>query len=162
MALADAARMTLTQTRCVLLLCCSLVAIGCGVPPEDIDEDTAALAVSSGVDYSWEHPSPASLHAAGYRFAVRYLSYDTTGKNLSRSEANALWAAGVDVVANWEWGGYDVLGGYARAPPTRAPPRARPSPMAFRRAVRSTSASTSTPNPASRRRSTRTSTASHR
>ena len=106
--------MTFTQTTRVLLLCCSLVAVGCGAPPEDIDEDTASLAVSTGVDYSWAHPSPASLHAAGYRFAVRYLSYDTTGKNLSRSEADALWNAGVDVVANWEWGGYDVLGGYAR------------------------------------------------
>lgn len=107
--------MTLTQTRCVLLLCGVLVTTGCGMPPEEeIDEDTASLGVATGVDYSWVHPSPASLHAAGYRFAVRYLSYDTTGKNLSRSEANALWATGVDVVANWEWGGYDVLGGYSR------------------------------------------------
>jgi hypothetical protein len=54
------------------------------------------------------------LHAAGYTFAARYLSYDTTGKNLTASEASALQAAGVDVVANWEYGASDALNGSAR------------------------------------------------
>ena len=67
-----------------------------------------------GVDYSWARPSPSGLKAGGYTFAARYLSYDTTGKNLSASEASALWAAGVDVVANWEDSATAALSGYAQ------------------------------------------------
>ena len=66
-----------------------------------------------GVDYAWARPtSPQALRNAGYTFAVRYLSYDTTGKNLTAAEANGLFGAGIDVVANWEWGASDALGGY--------------------------------------------------
>lgn len=66
-----------------------------------------------GCDYAWERPSPAALAAAGYRFACRYLSYDTTGKNLTLYEAKALAAQGVSVVANWEWGAADATTGSA-------------------------------------------------
>lgn len=54
-----------------------------------------------GVDYAWQHPSPAALVAAGKRFACRYLSHDP-GKNLSAAEAQRLHAAGIAVVSNWE------------------------------------------------------------
>src|SRR5262245_42064334 len=41
-----------------------------------------------GLDYAWSRPSsPQALRSAGYSFVARYLSYDTTGKNLSAGEA---------------------------------------------------------------------------
>ncbi len=54
-----------------------------------------------GADYSWSRPAVAALRAAGVTFCCRYLSHDT-GKNLSRQEAEALSAAGIDLVCNWE------------------------------------------------------------
>lgn len=64
-----------------------------------------------GVDYAWSRPSPKELYALGKRFACRYLSYDDTGKNLSRTEAQVLNTAGLYVVANWEWGASDAKRG---------------------------------------------------
>ncbi len=54
-----------------------------------------------GVDYPWSHPSPASLKAAGKKFALRYLSHNAS-KNLSRAEAGALAADGISVGVVWE------------------------------------------------------------
>jgi len=68
----------------------------------------------SGLDYSFARPSPSSLYAEGYRFACRYLSPPPNGKNLSASEATALWAAGVDVVANWEQAADNALAGQSQ------------------------------------------------
>jgi hypothetical protein len=68
----------------------------------------------AGVDFSWDRPSPAGLHADGYTFAVRYLSYSTTGKNLTVDEASALIAANMDIAAVWETGATDALDGNAR------------------------------------------------
>ncbi len=65
-----------------------------------------------GIDYAWEHPDPAAIAAAGYTFACRYLSRDPS-KNITPAEAKALAACGVWVVANWEYGAQDMLGGYA-------------------------------------------------
>jgi len=65
----------------------------------------------NGVDYSWGRPSPSGLRSAGYTFAARYLSGDSS-KNITASEAQALTAAGVDIVSNWEYGQYDTLDGY--------------------------------------------------
>lgn len=95
-----------------------LVAAACG-PTTSGSEETAsssdeALVTATGVDYSWARPSPSGLKSGGYTFAARYLSYDTTGKNLSKGEANALWAAGVDVVANWENSSTAALNGYSQ------------------------------------------------
>ena len=39
-----------------------------------------------GVDYAWGRPGPAALKRAGAKFVCRYLSHDTTGKNLTRDE----------------------------------------------------------------------------
>lgn len=58
-----------------------------------------------GVDYAWGRPGLAALLAAGAHFACRYLSYNTTGKNLTRAEADRLRAAGIDPVSNWEAAG---------------------------------------------------------
>ena len=60
----------------------------------------------SGVDYSTSRPNPAALKEAGYTFACRYTSKvnaQTTGKILSAAEAQTLAAAGIDIVANYEW-----------------------------------------------------------
>jgi len=66
-----------------------------------------------GVDYSWGRPNPQELYRLGYRYVLRYLSYDTTGKNLGQSELNSLLAAGLSVISNWEWDTQDSLGGYS-------------------------------------------------
>ncbi|WP_394843492.1 DUF1906 domain-containing protein [Pendulispora brunnea] len=81
----------------------------------DVGSSSQEIALQRGVDYSWSRPSPSGLRSAGYTFAVRYLSYDTSGshgKILFKPEAEALTAAGVDIVANWEWGADDALDGY--------------------------------------------------
>jgi Domain of unknown function (DUF1906) len=101
-----------------LLPLCALAVSGCAMSSDPTDEpvsdDSADLGIRQGVDYSWGRPSPAGLHAAGYTFAARYLSYDTSGKNISKGEADALIAAGVDVVANWEQSADAALDGYSR------------------------------------------------
>lgn len=66
-----------------------------------------------GVDYAWApHPDPAGLYAAGKRFACRYLSYDGS-KDLSASERDALWGAGIAICLNWENRADDISDGYA-------------------------------------------------
>jgi len=75
---------------------------------------SAAGVVTRGVDYSWGRPGAGTLAASGYTFACRYLSYDTTGKNLSAGEAQDLIAAGVDIVLVWETSSTEALDGYAR------------------------------------------------
>jgi hypothetical protein len=80
---------------------------------DDVGVASAAITPRYGVDYSWARPSPSSLHAQGYTFVARYLSYDTTGKNLSHAEADALIQAGLDIVSDWEEGATDALSGYA-------------------------------------------------
>lgn len=67
-----------------------------------------------GCDYAWERPDPKALYAAGYRFTCRYLSRDTTGKNLTQAEAAALHAAGLSIVLNWEYFADAALSGYAQ------------------------------------------------
>lgn len=66
-----------------------------------------------GVDYAWGRPGPVALKAAGVRFACRYLSHDTTGKNLTRSEAEILSASGISLVVVWETTAQRPLAGRA-------------------------------------------------
>jgi hypothetical protein len=54
-----------------------------------------------GVDYSFSHPDPHQLRAAGKSFVVRYLTGGTP-KALSQPEAQAVRSAGLDVVSNYE------------------------------------------------------------
>jgi len=91
-----------------------LAIAGCTVGHEDAHTSIGAdLAAQRGLDYAWSRPSsPQALKAAGYSFVARYLSYDTSGKNLTAGEARDLFGAGIDVVANWEWGASDALNGY--------------------------------------------------
>jgi hypothetical protein len=62
-------------------------------------------------DFSWTKPSPAAVKAAGYVGVIGYLSYDTTGKNLTPIEAACYRAAGLDVLFVWENGAWDALSG---------------------------------------------------
>jgi hypothetical protein len=58
-----------------------------------------------GVDYSFDHPTPGQLKAAGKKFAVRYVypaSQAQGTKNLTRAEANGLKDAGIAIVSNYE------------------------------------------------------------
>ena len=65
-----------------------------------------------GVDYAWGRPGVSALRAAGVKFVCRYLSHDTTGKNLTAAEAASLSAAGIWVVVVWESTASRALGGH--------------------------------------------------
>lgn len=58
--------------------------------------------MSQLLDYAWGRPHTSKLKAAGYAGVLRYLSHDTTGKNLTRTEANELSAAGLYIGVVWE------------------------------------------------------------
>lgn len=55
-----------------------------------------------GVDYAWGRPGATALLAANVTFAARYLSHDTSGKNLDAGEAASLSSHGLDLVTVWE------------------------------------------------------------
>ena len=58
--------------------------------------------IATGLDYAWApYPSVGAMIAAGYTFAIRYLSY-SPAKNLTADEARALATGGIAVVCNWE------------------------------------------------------------
>lgn len=103
--------------RTIAALSLATTAAGCGgspPPSEDVGESTYAITPIPGVDYAWYRPSPSTLKADGYKFAARYLSHDTTGKTLSATEANALKAAGLDLVTMWEDSATAALSGHAQ------------------------------------------------
>lgn len=54
------------------------------------------------VDYSWNHPDPVALKAAGYVGAMRYLARTVDAKLLQASERDALHAAGLGIGLVWE------------------------------------------------------------
>lgn len=70
--------------------------------------------MAKGCDYSWARPNLGALRAAGIAFACRYVSHDNTGKNLTRGEADALKASGIDIVTNWEFAERAPLNGRAQ------------------------------------------------
>jgi hypothetical protein len=84
-----------------------------GCSPAAVFEDTVSRAVSTrqGVDYSFGRPRPSIVRASGYTFAVRYVS-SVPSKNLTKAEADALRAAGVDIAVVWEDSGDDARNGY--------------------------------------------------
>jgi hypothetical protein len=69
---------------------------------------------TSGVDYSWARPDPQELADLGHQFACRYVSWDDTGKNLTRSELETLSDAGIAVVLNWEYYADAAMGGWSQ------------------------------------------------
>lgn len=70
-------------------------------------------AVATGIDYAWGRPEPSVITAAGHEFVGRYLSHDTTGKNLTLAEAIKLGNAGLSVVVVFESTGGRMLSGGA-------------------------------------------------
>jgi hypothetical protein len=67
-----------------------------------------------GIDFAYGPLAAASIRAAGYRFACRYVSNRPGNpKNLTREEAAALRAAGLDVVVVFEHGATRPLLGSA-------------------------------------------------
>ncbi|MEO5877383.1 MAG: glycoside hydrolase domain-containing protein [Streptosporangiaceae bacterium] len=66
-----------------------------------------------GVDYAWGRPGVPALKRAGVKFACRYLSHDTTGKNLDREEARQLSDGGIWIVVIWETTAGRALAGRA-------------------------------------------------
>ena len=66
-----------------------------------------------GVDYSFSRPSVAKVKAAGYSFAVRYLSGGHSAKDVTRAEYDALRRAGLNVVLVWESGNKSAVHGHA-------------------------------------------------
>lgn len=69
---------------------------------------------TTGVDEAWARAPIPVLNAAGYHFVCRYLSYDTSGKNLTAAEAQALTAGGESIVSNWEYAQGAALNGRAQ------------------------------------------------
>jgi hypothetical protein len=57
-------------------------------------------------------PGPNIIRASGHTFVCRYVSWDTTGKNLTRAEAQPLTAAGIDIVLNWSYAEHEALSGF--------------------------------------------------
>lgn len=70
--------------------------------------------MAKGCDYSWGRPNLGGLKQAGMTFVCRYVSPDTTGKNLTANEANAIRANGMNIVTNWEWEKTAALNGRAQ------------------------------------------------
>lgn len=66
----------------------------------------------TGVDYAWGRPGGAALAAAGYDFAMRYLSRDRS-KNLDPAELADLRAHGLRVGLVWETTANRAASGYA-------------------------------------------------
>lgn len=67
-----------------------------------------------GLDYSAGHPPGAAIHAAGFRFAVRYLAYPgARPKYITRTEAQDLLAHGIAIGLVWETTAGRALAGRA-------------------------------------------------
>jgi subtilisin-like proprotein convertase family protein len=69
---------------------------------------------SQGVDYSANHPNLNALKAAGYSFVIRYVSAAGNAKNITSSEAQALQAAGLNIILVFEGLGDEMLSGYSQ------------------------------------------------
>jgi hypothetical protein len=66
-----------------------------------------------GIDHAWGRPGPAALKKAGAHFVCRYLSHDTTGKNLTKAEASLLSDNRIWIVVVWESTSDRALAGHS-------------------------------------------------
>jgi hypothetical protein len=90
------------------------VLAGCvGVPSEPFMVQTESV-MRRGVDYDWTRPAVADLTSDSDTFAARYVGRNMTGKNIDKGEADALIAAGIDIVLVSEYGAMDALQGQQR------------------------------------------------
>lgn len=67
-----------------------------------------------GVDYSDARPNAHALYSAGKHFVCRYVGPGGASKHLTSSEARALSAAGLWIVANAEGSSRGALNGYSQ------------------------------------------------
>ena len=68
----------------------------------------------SGRMFIFQLALPVLHSSCSAELVCRYLSYDTTGKNIGAAEAKAPQSKGWNLVLVWEAGAEDALGGYAR------------------------------------------------
>lgn len=66
------------------------------------------------LDFSFSHPAPTSLRAAGVAGVMRYLSYLPNGKVITKAEYEGYRAAAVAVGLVWEQGTSNYKGGHAQ------------------------------------------------
>lgn len=64
-----------------------------------------------GLDEDWSKVDPRTAAAQGFHFVVGYISQDHTGKNITRSQIDALHAAGLDVALVFEYNPESARGG---------------------------------------------------
>lgn len=64
-----------------------------------------------GLDFAWSRPPITAMKSLDVTFVCRYLSHDTTGKNLTYTEAESYSKAGIDVVCVFESTATRALGG---------------------------------------------------
>jgi hypothetical protein len=69
------------------------------------------VAFTEGLDYAWGRPDPQLIIASGREFVIRYISHDTTGKDLSAAEAERLSAAGLRIAIVFESSAGRMLSG---------------------------------------------------
>lgn len=67
---------------------------------------------SNGLDFAWSKPRVVDIKGGGYVFVCRYHSYDDSGKNLTKAEADSYRNNGIGVVSNWEYSTTAALNGY--------------------------------------------------
>ncbi|MEU8975249.1 peptidoglycan-binding protein [Streptomyces monashensis] len=77
-------------------------ATGIGFAQSASAASAASSATGYGIDYSDASLTAGSVAGAGYGFVCRYLSWLPNSKVLTLSEAQALTAAGLGIVSNWE------------------------------------------------------------
>lgn len=64
-----------------------------------------------GLDEAWAKADPQHAKDSGYHFIVGYISQDTSGKNLTRAEIDAIHAADLDIALVFEYNPQSATGG---------------------------------------------------
>lgn len=67
------------------------------------------------IDEDWSKVDPQAARALGYTGVIGYVSQDTTGKNLTRADVDAIHAAGMSVGLVYEYNPKSALGGHTQA-----------------------------------------------
>lgn len=65
-----------------------------------------------GIDYAWGRPGPAAIKKRGCQFICRYLANQTSGKVLTRAEADLMSKNGIWLVVVWETTASRALAGH--------------------------------------------------
>ncbi|MDR3656978.1 MAG: DUF1906 domain-containing protein [Mycobacterium sp.] len=95
--------------RDVLKYACAPALLGLGVAATNLGGDTAAAADMQLIDFAERRIPPDQIKAAGYDGVVNYVSESRPGANfeakpITREYADALRAAGLHIVSNFQYG----------------------------------------------------------